>query len=427
VSSRESGNVTVLVTAAIVVAVLLGTAVARLGSAVAEKSRANNAADAAALAAAGELASGRTPATACATARRTAADNGARLLTCQWGDSAAVVTVVMGEARAIARAEVDAAGVISGDHGAHTVRSIALLVGVAAVFVVAAPPVAAAPAAPGTATSTSSVPSGTGVPSDAIGLVLAQVAGSGLAVTLDPGGSEEHDLVVSNHTANLRLTVKLTATDATGNLGTAAASWLSFGDDSVQLDPHAATTVPMTVAVPHDTQPASALAHVTATVESAVAAADGSPVGGTATETFPVSISVRGTPTAQIAIADVHRDDQGSRHLLAIVLRNFGAQGARVSGHVRVAGDHPQTLPFAADLAASRDTTVKLPWGAPPVGTPSDIAVDLEYGTGNVASWSSRLGGAPTDLSAQSGAPVSTATTAPVTSVTAPAPTTSDR
>jgi secretion/DNA translocation related TadE-like protein len=120
---RESGNVTVLVTAVIVVAVLLGTAVARLGSAVADKSRANNAADAAALAAAGELASGTTPAAACATARRTAAANGARLLTCQWGDSAAVVTIAIGEARAIARAEVGAAGVISGDHGANTVHT----------------------------------------------------------------------------------------------------------------------------------------------------------------------------------------------------------------------------------------------------------------------------------------------------------------
>ena len=121
-SRGERGNVSVLVTAVIVVAVLLGTAVARLGSAVAEKSRANNAADAAALAAAGALASGNLPATACATARRTAADNGARLLTCRWGDSAAVVTVAMGEARAIARAEVDAARVTSGDHSAHTVH-----------------------------------------------------------------------------------------------------------------------------------------------------------------------------------------------------------------------------------------------------------------------------------------------------------------
>ena len=98
----------------------------------------------------------------------------------------------------------------------------------------------------------------------------AQVTGPGSRATLDAGASEEHDLVVSNHTANLRLTVKLTATDATGGRGAGAAAWLAFGTDVVQLDPHAAMTVPMTIAVPHDTQPGSALAHVIATVESAV-------------------------------------------------------------------------------------------------------------------------------------------------------------
>ncbi len=132
-------------------------------------------------------------------------------------------------------------------------RIIALLAGVAAVFVAVAQPVAAEPGAPATRRERES-------PRPRFlltrsGLSLAQVAGSGLAVTLDAGASEEHDLVISNHTANLRLTVKLSATDATGNLGTAAASWLAFGDDEVQLDPHVATTVPMTIAVPHDTQP----------------------------------------------------------------------------------------------------------------------------------------------------------------------------
>jgi hypothetical protein len=299
-------------------------------------------------------------------------------------------------------------------------RTIALLVGAAAVLVVAAQPVAAAPdapsnpAAPGSVATTSAP--GAAVPADAVDLTLSQVVGSGLAVTLDSGASEEHDIVVSNHTANLRLTVKLTATDATGKLGAAAASWLAFGDDALQLDPHAAVTVPMTIAVPHDTQPGSALAHVSATVESAVSAADGSPVAGTASRSFPVSISVRGTATAQIAIADVHRIDQGSTHQLAVVLRNFGDQGAPVSGHVRVAGDEPQTLSFHTDLAPSRDTTVDLGWKAPPTGSPSDIAVDLEYGNGNVASWSSRLGGAPTDLSGESGA----STTTPTTSLLGP-------
>ncbi len=170
-------------------------------------------------------------------------------------------------------------------------RTIALLVGAAAVLVVAARPVAAAPDAPANSAAQGSVATtsapGNAVPADAVDLALSQVVGSGLAVTLDPGASEEHDIVVSNHTANLRLTVKLTATDATGKVGAAAASWLAFGDDAIQLDPHAAVTVPMTIAVPHDTQPGSALAHVSATVESAVSAADGSPVAGTASRTFP--------------------------------------------------------------------------------------------------------------------------------------------
>ena len=177
-------------------------------------------------------------------------------------------------------------------------RLIALLAGVTVAFAVAAGPVAAEPGAPATTATPNSIPE------DAVGLSPAQVAGSGLAVTLDAGASQEHDLVVSNHTANLRLTVKLAATDATGDPGAAAASWLAFGDDAIQLDPHVATTVPMTVAVPHDTQPGSQLVHVTATVESAVLAADGTPATGTASDTFPVSVVVSGTPTAQIAIAD---------------------------------------------------------------------------------------------------------------------------
>lgn len=112
------GNVSVLVIAVMVVAFLLCTTVARLGRGVAEKSRANNAADAAALAAADGLASGAPPADACAAARQTAADNGARLLTCRCralsaergstGSDAAEVTVAMGDARAWARAQVDA-------------------------------------------------------------------------------------------------------------------------------------------------------------------------------------------------------------------------------------------------------------------------------------------------------------------------------
>jgi len=106
------GNVSVLVTVVVVVAMLLGTAVARLGGAAAEKSRANNAADAAALGAADGLALGRSAREACAIAKETARDNGARLLTCQCdagpaGMLAADVTLEIGAARAKSRAEVE--------------------------------------------------------------------------------------------------------------------------------------------------------------------------------------------------------------------------------------------------------------------------------------------------------------------------------
>jgi hypothetical protein len=278
-------------------------------------------------------------------------------------------------------------------------RWIALAMGATGVLVAALGPVAAAPDAQAIPPITVAQPTPAAVPADAVGLAISQVNSSGLAVTLDAGASEEHDLVVSNHTADLRLTVQLTATDATGNVGGAAASWVAFADDAVQLDPHQATTVPMTIAVPHDTQPGPALAHVLATVSGAVAVGDGTTRSGTPHVSFPVSITVQGTPTAQIAIADVHRVDDGSHHQLALVLRNYGNQGAQVTGHVRVSGNTPQTVPFATTLPASRDTTLDLPWNAPPEKSSVDLSVDVEYGGGNTASWSSTLGGAPTNLS----------------------------
>lgn len=108
VSGEKSmrGNVSVFVAAFIVLTMLLGTAVGRLGGAVAEKSRANNAADASALAAADGLALGRSPAEACAIARDIAVSNDARLLTCRSDASAADVEIEIDQAQARARAVV---------------------------------------------------------------------------------------------------------------------------------------------------------------------------------------------------------------------------------------------------------------------------------------------------------------------------------
>ena len=101
----ELGSVTVLIAAVLVVAILLCTAVARLAGAAREKARAENAADAAALAAADGMALGENVARACARASATAVENGARLLSCADRNSGMQVTVQLDEARAAARAE----------------------------------------------------------------------------------------------------------------------------------------------------------------------------------------------------------------------------------------------------------------------------------------------------------------------------------
>jgi secretion/DNA translocation related TadE-like protein len=102
---RERGNVSVLLAAVLVVAVLLCTSLARLAGAAREKARAENAADAAALAAADGMALGDTVAHACARAGQTAVDNGARLLTCTDRNSGMQVIVRLDRADAQARAE----------------------------------------------------------------------------------------------------------------------------------------------------------------------------------------------------------------------------------------------------------------------------------------------------------------------------------
>ncbi len=104
--AHQRGNVSVFTTAFIVVTLLLGSAVARLGAAAAQKARANNAADASALAAADGLALGRSPTDSCAIARDIASSNGARLLTCHCTASVADVSLAIDAAQVRARAEV---------------------------------------------------------------------------------------------------------------------------------------------------------------------------------------------------------------------------------------------------------------------------------------------------------------------------------
>jgi hypothetical protein len=98
--------------AVLVFGLVLTVAAGRLGVALVGRARADTAADAAALAAADQLALGRGASAAEAAARETAASNGASLASCQCAGTAAEVEVeldlgVLGRARGHAKAAVD--------------------------------------------------------------------------------------------------------------------------------------------------------------------------------------------------------------------------------------------------------------------------------------------------------------------------------
>ena len=97
---RQRGAASIVMLGILAVALSLTYGATRLGIALVGRARAENAADAAALAAADMIALGRAPDTATDAAQRTAAANGARLVSCDCRGSAATVVV-----------EVDVSGV----------------------------------------------------------------------------------------------------------------------------------------------------------------------------------------------------------------------------------------------------------------------------------------------------------------------------
>jgi secretion/DNA translocation related TadE-like protein len=100
---NERGAVAVLMVAGLALAVVLMLGVARLGHAASDKARAETAADAAALAAAGAIVRNED---AHAAARAAATENGGRLDRCECTDRTPTVTVTLGAATVRARAEV---------------------------------------------------------------------------------------------------------------------------------------------------------------------------------------------------------------------------------------------------------------------------------------------------------------------------------
>ena len=93
--ARQSGSAGVLLSAVMAMTAVFTLGLGRLAAGGLAVSRAQTAADAAALAAAGELAAGRNRAEAERIASLTAAANGARLLRCDCGGPAVVVAVTV--------------------------------------------------------------------------------------------------------------------------------------------------------------------------------------------------------------------------------------------------------------------------------------------------------------------------------------------
>ena len=104
----ERGNVSVMALAVVGLALVLCLGVARVGAAVVLQSRADTAADAAALAGADALALGATPRAAIDAARGEAVANGAQLVSCSCSGDVAEVSVTIGRAHGHARAVIDA-------------------------------------------------------------------------------------------------------------------------------------------------------------------------------------------------------------------------------------------------------------------------------------------------------------------------------
>lgn len=114
-NGRDRGSAGLLLCGVVATVAVLVFGLGRLAGGIRAKASAQTAADAAALAAAGELAEGRTAGDAERTASVTAAANGARLLRCECAGPAVIVWVAVtlpssgpasGLVRAAARAEL---------------------------------------------------------------------------------------------------------------------------------------------------------------------------------------------------------------------------------------------------------------------------------------------------------------------------------
>jgi hypothetical protein len=295
-------------------------------------------------------------------------------------------------------------------------RVAALLFGALVALLVLAAPAAAAPAG---ATGAPTAPSGAraaAVASSALGTTPA----TGFALTLDPGVSSTQALGITNQTPDQRLTVRVEPVDATRDTrGTTTyavratndgtGSWVTAATNEVVLEPGTRANVALTVAVPDGAAAGDrAVAGLHVFVQRAQSTNDGAIASTTLPDRYvPVSVTVAGTPAAQLAITRVQAKQQGSQTFLAVTVRNSGALAATATGAAQSAGNSLRR-PIEVSLQPRKERTLLLDWPAFDAARGADVEIELEYGDGDTASWIGNVpapadGSAPTTV--PSGAP----------------------
>jgi hypothetical protein len=306
----------------------------------------------------------------------------------------------------------------------------ALLVMIAiGVLAVDAGPVAAlTSAAAGSAAETS-------VPSNAIGIRAVGVprAAHGFAMSLAPGGSATRTVVLTNRSADLRLTVRLEPVDASA-LGAAAprvatrasapnpdpASWLTLSDVVETLEPRANATVSIKVLVPANAIPGDSVAGLRVRVDRALRVSDSSAVPGNPSVSLPITVGVKGAATAQVSITSVRAVEVQGKDYLEIHFQNVGATPMVMRGRAIVRGEHPHTYALHARVAPLASTVVRFPWVKASVSAGAAVVVSTDDARGDQATWNGTVGAttpstAPNTPSAP--AQVSTVATAPAASI----------
>jgi hypothetical protein len=226
-------------------------------------------------------------------------------------------------------------------------------------------------------------------------------------VTVDPGASTSGSFVVVNRSADLVLTVGFSAVDATALPGGtfryasstppgSPATWLTLSDVVATVQPGARLPVSLTITPPANTAPGTVIAGVVVDVHDAVRAADQSAVHADATVTVPVSITVKGAPTAVVSITDVRVVDTQGRTDLAITFQNGGATPNTMAGRVQARGPRPDTETFSASVPPLRQTTVQVPFAMAANATAVPISVVATDTGGDQATWTGTVGAADT-------------------------------